>query len=140
MSKRWALGLQGPGEGSLTLGQRSWRGRSGELDGLVTWLRLSGYEPGPSVLCSDDPATALSPAEAQRAIAKGFETRATSESWASSPAYSRHPRKSSPSHTGRAQGNGGQSPSASERNPTSVIIALQPFQRVKKRQNKVPKD
>lgn len=73
--KCWGLRLQGPQEGSFTLGQRACRDSFGELEGLATWARWPGYNPGSSALCSDDPATAWSPAEVQRATAEGFGTR-----------------------------------------------------------------
>lgn len=72
MSKHRALGLQGPREGILTLQQRAWSGSAGELDGLVTWVGSSGYDPGSSLLCFDDLATVSSPAGAQGAAAEGW--------------------------------------------------------------------
>lgn len=38
-------------------------GSFGELEGLATWVRSLGYDPGSSLLCFDDPAAASSPAE-----------------------------------------------------------------------------
>lgn len=46
--------LSSPGEGSCVFGTEPGQGTSGELDGLVTWVRSLSCDLGSSLLCFDD--------------------------------------------------------------------------------------